>query len=223
MAEQLDLMLSKHLKRLGIPKKQWPEAKQSLLDFGKNVLAIESTNDYSAINKKSGAKGGYQFLDNSIAPAITRLRRDIEPQDWMDEVSKNKDARTLTPEQQDLLVYGDLLNKTVGGEVGRGDRYLKGIIGGDKESALRMYYEGHHTDPESQKGTTARARAQFGLPVENNRSGGIVGNMEMQYRQPAQGLAALGRGPDTELVHMTPNEVQGATKFSARVWRKFNY
>jgi len=45
--------------------------------------------------------------------------------------------------------------------------------------------------------------------VENNRSGGIVGNMEMQYRQPAQGLAALGRGPDTELVHMTPNEVQG--------------
>ena len=31
----------------------------------------------------------------------------------------------------------------------------------------------------------------------------------MQYRQPAQGLAALGRGPDTELVHMTPNEVQG--------------
>jgi hypothetical protein len=209
MAKQLDLMLSKHLKRLGIPKKQWPEAKQSLLDFGKNVLAIESTNDYGAINKKSGAKGGYQFLDNSIAPAITRLKRDIEPQDWMDEVSKNKDARTLTPEQQDLLVYGDLLNKTVGGEVGRGDRYLKGIIGGDKESALRMYYEGHHTDPESQKGTTARARAQFGLPVENNRSGGIVGNMEMQYRQPAQGLAALGRGPDTELVHMTPNEVQG--------------
>ena len=33
--------------------------------------------------------------------------------------------------------------------------------------------------------------------------------MNMQYRQPAQGLAALGRGPDTELVHMTPNEVQG--------------
>ena len=220
--DQLDLMLSKHLKRLGIPKKQWPEAKQSLLDFGKNVLAIESTNDYNAINKKSGAKGGYQFLDNSIAPAITRLRRDIEPQDWMDEVSKNKDARTLTPEQQDLLVYGDLLNKTVGGEVGRGDRYLKGIIGGDKESALRMYYEGHHTDPESQKGTTARARAQFGLPVENNRSGGIVSNMNMQYEKggmvnQAKGLASFGRGEDTELIHMTPSEINGLQSLAVRM------
>jgi len=50
--------------------------------------------------------------------------------------------------------------------------------------------------------------------VENKRSGGIVGNMEMQYEKggmvnQAKGLAALGRGPDTELVHMTPSEVQG--------------
>ena len=30
----------------------------------------------------------------------------------------------------------------------------------------------------------------------------------MQYRQSAQGLAGLGRGPDTELVHMAPSEVQ---------------
>ena len=30
----------------------------------------------------------------------------------------------------------------------------------------------------------------------------------MQYRQPAQSLAGLGRGPDTELVHMAPSEVQ---------------
>jgi hypothetical protein len=32
--------------------------------------------------------------------------------------------------------------------------------------------------------------------------------MNMQYRQPAQSLAGLGRGPDTELVHMAPSEVQ---------------
>ena len=184
-------------------------AKERLLEFGDNVLAIESTNNYQAINPKSGAKGGYQFKDDSVAPALTRLRRYVKPQSWMDEVAKNKDARTLTPDQQELLFFGDILDKTVQGETGRGDRYLKGIIGGDKESALRMYYEGHHTDPYSQEGTTARAMTQFGIkPVENKRSGGIVDNMNMQYRQSAQGLAGLGRGPDTELVHMAPSEVQ---------------
>ena len=33
--------------------------------------------------------------------------------------------------------------------------------------------------------------------------------MDNQNKKSAQGLAALGRGPDTELVHMTPSEVQG--------------
>ena len=36
----------------------------------------------------------------------------------------------------------------------------------------------------------------------------------MQYEKggavkQAQGLAALGRGPDTELIHMAPSEIQG--------------
>ena len=33
--------------------------------------------------------------------------------------------------------------------------------------------------------------------------------MDNQNKKSAQGLASLGRGPDTELVHMTPSEVQG--------------
>ena len=35
------------------------------------------------------------------------------------------------------------------------------------------------------------------------------------YQRQAQGLASLGRGPDTELVHMTPREV-GALNTLAR-------
>jgi hypothetical protein len=221
--KELDLLFSKHLTRLGVPKDQQSMAKERLLEFGDNVLAIESTNNYQAINPESGAKGGYQFKDDSVAPALTRLRRYVKPQSWMDEVAKNKDARTLTPDQQELLFFGDILDKTVQGETGRGDRYLKGIIGGDKESALRMYYEGHHTDPYSQEGTTARAMAQFGIkPVENKRSGGIVGNMNMQYEKggmvnQAQGLASLGRGQDTELVHMTPSEVGGLQSLATQM------
>lgn len=31
----------------------------------------------------------------------------------------------------------------------------------------------------------------------------------MQHKQTATGLAALGRGPDTELIHMTKGEIAG--------------
>ena len=161
MDKQLDLLLSKHLTRLGVPKEQWPKAKQKLLKFSQDVLTIESDGNYQSANKKSSAKGGYQFLDNSIAPAVTRLKRYVEPQDWMDKVGKNKDARTLTPQQQELLFFGDILEKTVKGKKGLGDTYIKGIIAGDNRAAYNMYAEGHHTKPDAR--TNVRANKQFGV------------------------------------------------------------
>jgi len=302
--KQLDLLLSKHLTRLGYPKEQWPEAKQKLLQYSQDVLTIESDGNYQSANKKSSAKGGYQFLNNSIAPALVRLKRYIEPQDWMDKVGKNKDARTITPQQQELLFFGDILEKTVKKRKGLGDTYIKGIIAGDKKSAFNLYTEGHHTRPDAR--TNVRANQQFGatdrfnisdvrrtdigkqdkykpeekklglvdaprtdigvplkapvepppiipfggiknLPakapvktparitaipptVETSTdsmlpipSGRLTPSQQNYYNmieeskrfkeggavKQAQGLAALGRGEDTQLVHMTPSEIQG--------------
>ena len=304
MNKQLDLLLSKHLTRLGYPKEQWPEAKQKLLQYSQDVLTIESDGNYQSANKKSSAKGGYQFLNNSIAPALVRLKRYIEPQDWMDKVGKNKDARTITPQQQELLFFGDILEKTVKKRKGLGDTYIKGIIAGDKKSAFNLYTEGHHTRPDAR--TNVRANQQFGatdrfnigdvrrtdigkqdkykpeekklglvdaprtdigvplkapvepppiipfggiknLPakapvktparitaipptVETSTdsmlpipSGRLTPSQQNYYNmieeskrfkeggavKQAQGLAALGRGEDTQLIHMTPSEIQG--------------
>jgi len=160
MDEELDYLLTKHLERLGVPEEQWPQAKKRLLKFSQDVLAIESDGDYQATNKKSSAKGGYQFLTDSIAPAANRLETYIGPQRWLDNVRKTKDARTLTPEQQELLFFGDILEKTVKGKKGRGDKYLKGIIEGDNRAAFNLYSEGHHTKPDFR--TNVRARNQFG-------------------------------------------------------------
>lgn len=160
MDEELDYLLTKHLERLGVPEEQWPQAKKRLLKFSQDVLAIESDGDYQATNKKSSAKGGYQFLTDSIAPAANRLETYIGPQRWLDNVRKTKDARTLTPQQQELLFFGDILEKTVKGKKGRGDKYLKGIIEGDNRAAFNLYSEGHHTKPDFR--TNVRARKQFG-------------------------------------------------------------
>ena len=58
--------------------------------------------------------------------------------------------------------------------------------------------------------------------VENKRSGGIVGNMNMQYKKggmvnQAKGLASFGRGEDTELIHMTPSEINGLQSLAVRM------
>ena len=41
--------------------------------------------------------------------------------------------------------------------------------------------------------------------------------MDNQNKKSAQGLAALGRGPDTELVHMTPSEVGGLQSLATQM------
>jgi len=62
----------------------------------------------------------------------------------MTQAREHKDIFKLTPKQQDLLFYGDILDKTVGKEKGRGDKYLKKIIKGDKKAMFDLYKEGHH-------------------------------------------------------------------------------
>ena len=69
----------------------------------------------------------------------------IGEKDWMTQAREHKDIFKLTPKQQDLLFYGDILDKRVGKEKGRGDKYLKKIIKGDKKAMFEMYKEAHHT------------------------------------------------------------------------------
>ena len=155
-----------HLDRLDIEDKT--SAKHNLLNvFMPTVLKMESESakyplgDYQAANKDSTAKGGFQFVEGSVEPALNRLERRIGKQDWGEELRKHKDASKLTPQQQQLLFMGDLLEKKGSG------KYMKKVMAGDKQGSMDAYYKLHHTAPD--KATTNRAESIFGEtynPVE---------------------------------------------------------
>tara|TARA_R100000008_G_scaffold33919_1_gene19184 strand:+ start:4197 stop:9224 length:5028 start_codon:yes stop_codon:yes gene_type:complete len=155
----LDLLIGKHLDRLDVKQEDRNEARKNLNDFAKRTRDTESAGfgGYTAVNQPVGdkeattAKGAYQFVEGSIVPALNRLKKYIGEKDWMTKAREHKDIFKLTPKQQDLLFYGDILDKTVGKEKGRGDKYLKKIIKGDKKAMFDLYKEGHHTGELSEE------------------------------------------------------------------------
>ena len=149
----LDYLIGEHLDRLKVKQEDRNEARKNLAEFAKRTRDTESAGfgGYTAVNQPVGdkeattAKGAYQFVEGSIVPALNRLKKYIGEKDWMTQAREHKDIFKLTPKQQDLLFYGDILDKRVGKEKGRGDKYLKKIIKGDKKAMFDLYKEGHHT------------------------------------------------------------------------------
>ena len=149
----LDYLIGEHLDRLKVKQEDRNEARKNLAEFAKRTRDTESGGfgGYTAVNQPVGdeeattAKGAYQFVEGSIVPALNRLKKYIGEKDWMTQAREHKDIFKLTPKQQDLLFYGDILDKTVGKEKGRGDKYLKKIMKGDKKAMFELWTEAHHT------------------------------------------------------------------------------
>ena len=149
----MDQLVDWHIDRLGIQDKK--SAKHNLLSvFMPTVLEIESSGNYQAANKVSTARGGFQFIEGSVEPALNRLERRIGKQDWGTELREHKDASKLTDEQQQLLFVADLLEKK------GSDAYMKKVMAGDKQGSMDAYYDLHHTAPD--EATTKRTEEIFG-------------------------------------------------------------
>ena len=147
-----------HLDRLEIEDKA--SAKHNLLNvFMPTVLEMESSGNYQAVNipqegkEATTAKGGFQFVEGSVEPALNRLERRIGKQDWGEELREHKDASKLTEQQQQLLFMGDLLEKK------GSDKYMKQVMAGDKQGSMDAYYKLHHTDPDVK--TKLRTEEEF--------------------------------------------------------------
>ena len=140
-------LIDKHAKRLGVNSKT---AVGNLEDFAERVGLIENSGKTIGGNKVSTAKGLYQFIDGSVEPAVNRVRKYIGEKPWMSKVLKSKDANELSRAEQTLLFMGDLLEKK------GSDKFMKGVMEGNKEDMLDAYYELHHTKPDM--ATRKRAR-----------------------------------------------------------------
>ena len=151
--DDMQKLINFHLDRLGIEDKE--SATFNLKNvFMPTVLEMESSGDYQAANKVSTAKGGFQFIEGSVVPALNRLERRIGKQDWGTELRKHKDASKLTPEQQQLLFMADMLEKK------GSDQYMTKVMQGDKQGSMDAYYKLHHTAPD--EATKKRAEKIFG-------------------------------------------------------------
>jgi hypothetical protein len=146
-----NIMFNNVIERLGVKPDDQEKAYTNLEKFAELTRNTESSNDYTVKNKAvrgkeaTTAKGAYQFVDDSIVPALNRLKRLIGEQPWMTDLRKSNDIFSLTNRQQDLLFFGDMFEKTVDKKTGVGDKLLKKIMKGDKEAMLQMYKKAHHT------------------------------------------------------------------------------
>lgn len=120
----------------------YEQYKQNAKRFADIVREIETGGRYYAKNQAgSSARGAYQFLAGSIDPAIKRTvkRLDRTPR-WVDELKYTKDSNRLTPNQQTLLFYGDMLEKR-----GSDEFMVPALTKGSLDDMRRAYLKYHHT------------------------------------------------------------------------------
>jgi hypothetical protein len=145
-------LLDIHLDRLGIDGKEL--ATRDLNELASFILEAESDGNFNAANSDSSARGGYQFLKDSVEPAVVRLERRLGRLPRFDEVRKTGDVRSLSPEDQTLLFMADILEKTAvvnGVETpGYGDELFNKFLTADnrkdkQNAAYEIYTVLHHT------------------------------------------------------------------------------
>ena len=156
---EVDALFDKHLKRLG---HDTPEAREQLYQLAVNYGLVESSGLPAAENSESSATGLYQFLtgnanpgmnDSSLQIAVNRAKRTVDSP-WLDEVFTSGNVQDLTPAQQTVLLFGDLLEKTVSETPGYGDSLFKTMLdtnNTDRErraAERQLYLDAHHTDPD---------------------------------------------------------------------------
>lgn len=154
------------VERLNLPK----ESYNTFIDFADKVASIESDRKTNAKNKSTSASGAFQFVKDSVMPALNRMSRFGELPDWASKlkeayekgVDKKQHQKLITglsyAQQRDMFL-ADITEKTVK-ESGYGDSLLKKIAQGDISAAKELYYMGHHTDPDD--ATKERTNKFFG-------------------------------------------------------------
>ena len=154
-------LVSTHLSRLGFDPTN-TENIDRLNELADVVGMIESDGDLRAKNKQgSSARGLYQFLTNdskgqsSLQTAVKRVKKYVTA-DWLDEVAKTGKVEDLTKEQQTLLFFGDILEKS------GSDDLIKKLLDPTSsqeeinQAKLDIYLKLHHTKPN--RATINRAK-----------------------------------------------------------------
>ena len=144
--ELLNIIKEKNLPRIGEGLLGDPTTEVRLSNMDEFIQEMESNFNPKAKNPKSTAAGLYQFTEASLETAVNRLANTIGednlPQ-WAVEAREHKDARKLSEEEQKVLFYADMFQKS------GSDKYLASILkDGNTQAVIDYYKDLHHTDPD---------------------------------------------------------------------------
>tara|TARA_R100001244_G_C5105716_1_gene119916 strand:- start:38 stop:607 length:570 start_codon:yes stop_codon:yes gene_type:complete len=128
--------------------------KDALNKFAEQTADIESSGGKNLVNKKSGAKGNFQFKTrgkgNSFQTALNRaedmynkMGKNIPT--WVTDAQKHNNPLKLTYEQEKDLFLADMYNRSAGGET---TEWLTKIGEGDEVAKWKLYEKYHHTNPD---------------------------------------------------------------------------
>ena len=118
--------------------------KKNLLQLDKNVRYIESSNRNVKRGENlagSSATGHYQFLQDSVQPAINRTIRRLpkDKHNLFDAVGETNDVSNLNLGNQQLLFLGDILEKE------GSDKFVVPYMLGNDQAGKDLYLNLHHT------------------------------------------------------------------------------
>ena len=147
--EVLDNFIREHYNRY---QRDYPEFsdlpydsfKKNLLHLDKNVRYIESSNRNVKRGENlagSSATGHYQFLQDSVQPAINRTIRRLpkNKHNLFDAVGETNDVSNLNLGNQQLLFLGDILEKE------GSDKFVVPYMLGNDQAGKDLYLNLHHT------------------------------------------------------------------------------
>ena len=172
--------------------------------FSDRVSGIESSYGTDLINPDSSARGEFQFLTkgdgNAFQTGLTRLQNaygkiGLELPAWAIEAMKHKDPLKLSPQHQEEVMLANIFMQK--------SSDLAGMLQGDDNSGLGLYFDYHHTKPDP--ATVTRAKEYFGKePNKDN----IMAFLPDNLRQEAMQQEQLDTDMEAMRNSMSPKETQ---------------
>lgn len=172
--------------------------------FSDRVSGIESSYGTNLINPDSSARGEFQFLTkgdgNAFQTGLTRLQNayvsmKMDLPAWATQAMDHQDPLKLSPQQQEEVMLANIYMQK--------SSNLEGMLQGNDESGLDLYFKYHHTKPDP--ATVTRAKEYFGKEPDKDN---IMAFLPDNLRQEAMQQAQLDTDMEAMRNSMSPKETQ---------------
>ena len=172
--------------------------------FSDRVSGIESSYGTDLVNSDSSARGEFQFLTkgegNAFQTGLNRLKNTykkagVDLPEWASNAVDHNNPLKLSPQQQEEVMLANIYMQK--------SSNLTGMLEGDDDAGLDLYFKYHHTKPDVN--TKARAIEYFSKPPNKDN---IIAFLPDTLRQEAMQQSQFDRDMEAMRSNMSPQETQ---------------